>query len=165
MSLPTDFQEAATEQSQLVPVADAMKLTPGQVLSLALDRAIADGKGYYWCSLPSDTDKQKRARLKYVVGTGNDIEELLAPAVFDVQDVLITKASWNDEDGRQVSVPKCIIINKQGQHLTILASIWVKQFIQLFAEVGLPPWKDPIRVSAKEVKLKGGKRYYSLELP
>jgi len=120
---------------------------------------------YFYSSLPNTTFKEKMQNAKYLTSKDNDIEELLDPKYFLVSDFILTKASFMDKDGKQVTTPKLVLIDKQGMTRNVLAKVWISEFLSLLQMFGLPPWPDEIVLSAKLMKGNGSNRYYGLHLP
>jgi len=165
MSRPDDFEDARAEQDELESRKSALVHTTGQTLSQVLSTAINDGKPYYFCSLKDDGHEGKRLRAKYLIESGNDIASIIEPNSFAVQNVIVAKASWTDEDGVPITTPKVVLIDESGKAKIIIAGVWCRGFVQLFNEFGPPPWNPPVVVSAREIKISGGRRYYQLVLP
>lgn len=134
-------------------------------ISVALVAAINRQSNYAWTSL-SQGDRDSRMKIaRAMTNKENGIDRLLNDDGFDVKDVIITKAQWHDDDGTLISVPKCTLISPSGEVITIMAKVWVTEFISIWLMIGQPPFVPSVNVRAKEVRVSGGRRYYTLELP
>ena len=137
----------------------------GSNISIALVSAINRGQNYAWSSLKVETREDKLRIAKMICDKDNGIDSLLNGNAFDVQDVIVMKAAFFDSEGVQVTVPRCILISPTGEHISIMARVWVTEFISTWLMMGEPPFNPPLQVSAKQVKGTGANRYYTLVLP
>jgi hypothetical protein len=137
----------------------------GQHLSVVLLTAINDGRPYFYSSIVNKTHEERLNNVRLLSSADNNIEDIIEPKSFIVSNVIITKATFTDDRGETVTTPKLILIDSKGKGITIMAKVWVTQFLNLFSICGLPPWEKPIKVSAKRVKGNGANHYYTLILP
>jgi len=126
---------------------------------------ITQGKPYFWTSKRFATREQRLECIRMLNDKENGIDKILHPNKFAVSDVIVTQAMFMDADGKQVVTPKCVLIDANGDTVSIMARVWVTEFLQTWLFMGNPPWEEPLIVSAKQVKGNGANRYYSLFLP
>lgn len=126
---------------------------------------IAMGKSVFWTSLPQESHAHKLDIFRRLSNKENEIEDIMEPKHFDVTNCIISMARFTDAKGEQVITPKIVIIDDKGNSKSLLAKVWITEFIELFMVFGCPPWDTPIRVSAKSAKGNGANRYYTLVLP
>lgn len=136
-----------------------------ETLGASLLALINQRKPYFFSSLQDLSREGRLNAVRYMTDKTNNIDDILHPNTFDVTDVIISSVSFVDSEGDTVVTPKCVLINKEGKHVSIMAKVWVTEFLGLFLFMGNPPWKMPIKVSAKQVKGNGVNRYYTLYLP
>jgi len=149
--------------SQVVPA----ELPDGVEQSILLEmiEAVQANAKYFYCSLPDRTHTDKMKIARFLTSKDNDIEKLLHPASMPVADFILSKASFVDKDDKQVTVPKLVLIGVDGNSFSVMAKVFVVEFLGLVAAIGSPPWPEPIVVSCKLNKGNGTNRYYSLFLP
>ena len=160
-----ELKEAAEEQDALAIKSKNGSIETYDVSPMNLLRAIANGDNYFWSSLVPKTHEEKLASVRLLTGTENNIEDICDPKYFDVANCIITRVSFTNEQGEVTVTPKLVLVNKLGKPCVVMAKVWITQFLQLFAMLGLPPWDKPIRVSAKRVSGTGTNKYYTLVLP
>lgn len=160
-TVQNDPDENAATSSDIVLSGHA----GGSNISVALVSAINRNQNYAWSSLKVETREDRLKVAKLLTDKENGIERLLNGGTFDVQDVIIMKASFFDADGTQVTTPRCILISPSGESISIMARVWVTEFISTWLMMGEPPFNPPLTVSAKQVKGTGANRYYTLVLP
>lgn len=165
MSAHDEMNEAAIDAEISQSKSQLANIDPGQQMAGTLLQAINGGKPYFWTSLQPKTHEERLNNVRLLSASSNDIDELLAPKSFTVQDIIISKATFTDKKGEMVMVPKLVLIDPKGKGITIMAKVWVTQFLNVMAMCGLPPWKPGIRVSAKQEKGNGVNTYYSIVLP
>lgn len=136
----------------------------GQLAGKLLDKIVI-GEAIFWTSLPQESHSHKLDIFRRMSNKENEIEDIMAPAYFDVKDCIISMARFTDAKGEQVVTPKIILIDQNGNSKSLLAKVWITEFIELFMAFGCPPWETPIRVSAKTAKGNGANKYYTLVLP
>lgn len=119
---------------------------------------------FVWSSLPSDTREQKVKLWQAQSNNENGVDSILHPASFECQDVIINRVSFANEKGERVNGPKVTMISPDGKLCSVIARIWCEQFIELMRAFGLPPWRDPLRISSKLNKGNGANRFYTLYL-
>jgi hypothetical protein len=140
-------------------VSDSIGISP------TLVSAINSGQNYAYSSIVAQTRDERLKIAKLMCDKENGIDQLLNGNSFDVQDVILTKASFFDADGQQVTVPRCVLVSPTGETISIMARVWVTEFISTWLMIGDPPFVPALRVSAKQVKGTGANRYYTLVLP
>lgn len=165
MSAHDEMNEAAIDVEVSEKSKALANVDPGQQMAGTLLQAINGGKPYFWTSLQPKTHEDRLNNVRLLSSSSNDIEEILAPKSFTVQDIIISKATFTDKEGEMVMVPKLVLIDAKGKGITIMAKVWVTQFLNVMAMCGLPPWKPGIKVAAKSEKGNGANKYYSLVLP
>jgi len=141
---------------------------PGEVeqsILLEMIEAVQANAKYFYCSLPGKTHADKMKIARFLTSKDNDIEKLLHPASMPVVNFILSKASFVDKDDKQVTVPKLVLIGVDGNNFSVMAKVFVVEFLGLVAAIGSPPWPEPIIVSCKLNKGNGSNRYYSLFLP
>ena len=126
---------------------------------------ISGGHRVFWTGLPTESHAHRLDIFRRMSSKENEIEDIMFPNYFDVTNVIIGTAQFTDAKGEQVVTPKIVLIDQNGNSKSLLAKVWITEFIELFMAFGLPPWETPIRVSAKSAKGNGANRYYTLFLP
>lgn len=159
--IPNDPDENAATCTDIILTGNG----GGSNISVSLVSAINRNQNYAYTSLKVESREDRLLVAKMMCDKDNGIELLLGGNAFDVQDVIVMKASFFDSDGQQVTVPRCILISPSGSYISIMARVWVTEFISTWLMMGEPPFDPPLRVSAKQVKGTGANRYYTLVLP
>ena len=167
MSNETDSKASESEAEAIGTSLDVLHNQSVDLgdISSALVSAIGSGQNYAWTSLKLESRNDRLAMARHLTGKENSIEQLLGSGYFDVVDVIIAKVSFFDSEGQQVTTPKCILVGKDGNTITIMARVWVTEFVASWQLLGQPPFNPPVRVAAKQTKGNGANRYYSLVLP
>lgn len=158
---PTNDETYEDDDSNIVPSGT----NNGVGISSALVAAINTGKNYSFSSFIPTTYEDRLKAAKMLTDKENGIDAITGNSYFEVVDVVIMKASFFDENGKPVTTPRCILINPDGESISIMSRIWVCEFIAVWAMMGNPPFKPPLKVAAKRVKGNGTNHYYTLVLP
>jgi len=159
-----DGVDSLHDASADVECAALAKQAP-ETIGASLIALINQRKPYFYTSLTDDSREGRLRAVRYMTDKTNGIDDILHPNYFLVKDVVLTPAMFVDKDGVSVVTPKCILINPEGKHVSIMSKVWVTEFLGLFLFMGNPPWNEPIKVSAKQVKGNGANRYYTLWIP
>lgn len=165
MSAMNEMSEAAIDAQISTKSKELATIDPGQSMAGSLLQAINSGAPYMWSSLVAKTHEERLNNVRLLSSAENNIDEILAPKSFTVQDIIITKATFTDVHGEMVTTPKLVLVDAKGKGITIMAKVWCTQFLNILAMCGLPPWKPGIKVSATKVKGNGANTYYTLTLP
>jgi hypothetical protein len=132
--------------------------------SSLLDK-VHKGGMYFYSSLPNGTFKEKMVIARYMTSKENDIEKLLTPNFINVKDFILSKATFTDHEGKPIVTPKLVLVSEDGHSMSVLAKVFITEFLSLCQGIGLPPWEESVCVSAKLMKGNGSNRYYGLHLP
>lgn len=134
------------------------------VAMMKLQSDIREGRNVFFTTLPTQTRNDKLAVLRINQGKTNDIETLVSGEPFEATDFILSTATFVNKNNEVIVSPKLCLIDKIGNCKSVLAGVFIDEFLDLVKIMGCPSPDEPFMISAKLNKGNGVNRYYSLVL-
>lgn len=134
------------------------------VAIMKLQGDIREGKNVFFTTLPTQSRNDKLAVLRINQRKTNDIETLVEGEPFEVSDFILSTATFVNKDNEVIVSPKLCLVNSKGECRSVLAGVFIDEFLDLVKIMGCPSPDEPFLISAKLNKGNGANRYYSMVL-
>lgn len=134
------------------------------VAIMKLQGDIREGKNVFFTTLPTQTRNDKLAVLRINQRKTNDIESLVDGEPIEVTDFILSTATFVNKDNEVIVSPKLCLVDRAGNCKSVLAGVFIDEFLDLVKIMGCPSPDESFVISAKLNKGNGANRYYSMVL-
>lgn len=111
-------------------------------------------------TLPQNTRADKIRLYNATSAQGNALQSLATGTVIDVTDATVTYAQFEQQDGSRQDGVKLVLTDTNGNNHVILSQTFIKEFGKIMLMFGMETFDPPLRVSAVEHRINGGRKYY-----
>lgn len=134
--------------------------------SLALipeDMFGGQGLGRLWTTIPNDGSRESAAKIANAMDEAESLRDHMGE-VLEIENVLLHDVTLEGENGEEIPAVRTVLIGADGTCYAAVSNGVISSLQKIFALVGVGPWTPPLKVVAKEVNTRKGRRTLRLKL-
>lgn len=121
------------------------------------------GPGRLWTTIPSDGSRENAAKIANAMDDAESLRDYMGQ-VLEIENVLLHDVVLEGENGEEIPAVRTVLIGADGTCYAAVSNGVISSLQKIFALVGVGPWTPPLKVVAKEVNTRKGRRTLRLKL-
>lgn len=138
---------------------------PGKISKeLALsDMFQENGMGRLWTSLPDDGSRETVAKITNAMSEAVSLREYMGK-VLEIENVLLHDVVLEGENGEDVPAVRVVLLDPEGNGYAAVSNGVISSLQLFMALAGPAPWRPPLKLVAREVNTRKGRRTIRLKM-
>lgn len=121
------------------------------------------GMGRVWTSIPNDGSRKSIAAISNAMDDAESLRDHLGE-VLEIENILLHDVTIEREDGEDFPAVRAVLIGSDGTCYASVSSGVISSLQKILTLAGMAPWTPPLRLVAREVNTRKGRRTIRLRM-